>query len=60
MRRFIDESPSGRPRMLAPARVGNTSCISSLSVVVLPAPFGPEEAEHLAGLDVERQRSSAR
>ena len=51
--------PRGRRRAGRAARrapeVGNTSCISSFSVVVLPAPFGPRKAEDLARLDVERQ-----
>ena len=55
MRRRMARSPTGRPRISARPDVGKISCISSFSVVVLPAPFGPEEAEHLAAVDLERQ-----
>src|ERR1700730_7778711 len=43
MRRFTARSPSGRPRISACPEVGNTSCMSSFSVVVLPAPLGPRK-----------------
>ena len=36
-------SPAGRSRIHARPDVGKISCISSLSVVVLPAPFGPRK-----------------
>ena len=47
------------PLISARPAVGLISPRSSRSVVDLPAPFGPEEAEHLALGDVERQSSSA-
>ena len=55
MRRRVATSPTGRPRISARPAVGKISCMSSFSVVVLPAPFGPEEPEHFPGLDAERQ-----
>ena len=55
MRRLTARSPSGRPRISARPEVGKTSCISSFSVVVLPAPFGPRKPKTSPGLDVERQ-----
>ena len=56
MRRRTATSPTWLPRMRADPLVGKISCISSLSVVLFPAPFGPEEAEDLARLDAEGQR----
>ena len=55
MRRLTSRSPSGRPSISARPEVGNTSCISSFSVVVLPAPFGPRKPKTSPALDVERQ-----
>ena len=55
MRRRTARSPDGPARISARPEVGKTSCISSLSVVVLPAPFGPEKPEDLARLDRKRQ-----
>ena len=42
-------SPTGRPRMCACPRSGNTSCISSFSVVRLAGAVRSEEAEDLPG-----------
>ena len=41
------------PQMLAVPPVGEMKPASMRMVVVLPAPFGPEEAEHFARLDLE-------
>ena len=41
------------PRIEALPAVGRISSITVRIVVVLPAPFGPEEAEHLAAVDVQ-------
>ena len=49
MRRRTATSPTGRPRISASPLVGNTSCISSFSVVVLPAPLGPRKPKTSPG-----------
>src|SRR5262249_42092318 len=53
-------SPTGRPRISALPLVGNTSCMSSLSVVVLPAPFGPRNPKTSPADTSIDSRSSAR
>src|SRR4051812_19114094 len=53
-------SPSGRPKISAPPDVGKTSCISSFSVVVLPAPFGPRKPKTSPASTSSVRRSSAR
>ena len=42
------------PATVADPALGAISVPSVRTVVVLPAPFGPEEAEHLAVGDLER------
>ena len=49
-----DRRAAGRAAPRWP-EVGNTSCISSFSVVVLPAPLGPRKPKTSPGCDVERQ-----
>ena len=56
MRRLTSTSPTGRPRISARPDVGKISCISSFSVVVLPAPFGPRKPNTSPWPDLERQR----
>ena len=46
--------PAGRESRPSPL-VGNTSCISSFSVVVLPAPLGPRKPKTSPRRDVDRQ-----
>ena len=53
-------SPTGRPRISARPAVGKISCISSFSVVVLPAPLGPRKPKTSPVLDLERQARRAR
>jgi hypothetical protein len=60
MRRRTATSPSGRPRISASPLVGKTSCISSFSVVVLPAPLGPRKPKTSPGATSIDNRSSAR
>ena len=48
MRRRASSSQTGRPNSQAPPRVGGMKPRSILIVVVLPAPFGAEEAEQTA------------
>src|SRR6185295_2103736 len=60
MRRFIERSPSGRPRISARPPVGKTSCMSSFSVVVLPAPLGPRKPKTSPASTSSVRRSSAR
>src|SRR3954464_572755 len=60
MRRLTERSPSGRPRISASPEVGNTSCISSFSVVVLPAPLGPRNPNTSPAPTSSVSRSSAR
>src|SRR6185295_12728084 len=59
MRRFIERSPSGRPSSSARPEVGKTSCMSSFSVVVLPAPFGPRNPNTSPGSISSVRLSSA-
>src|SRR6185437_10745992 len=60
MRRFADNEPAGAPRSSARPDVGNTSCIRSLSVVVLPAPLGPRKPKTSPDSTSRVSRSSAR
>src|SRR2546430_3227903 len=59
MRRLTARSQSGRRRISARPAVGNTSCMSSFSVVVLPAPFGPRNPNTSPSLTSSVRRSSA-
>ena len=45
-----------KPLTRAVPEVGGTSVVNMRMSVDLPAPFGPEQAEHLAVLDGEIQR----
>src|SRR5712691_9908333 len=60
MRRLTSRSLRGFPRISARPEVGNTSCISSLSVVVLPAPLGPRKPKTSPASTSSVRRSSAR
>ena len=60
MRRRTDTSPTGRPRMRADPRVGKISCISSFSVVLLPAPLGPRKPKTSPASTLRVSASSAR
>src|SRR6185436_4509709 len=60
MRRRTPTSPTGRPRISASPLVGNTSCISSFSVVVFPAPLGPRKPKTSPGATSRLRSSSAR
>ena len=41
------------PAMVTRPAVGSERVVQTLMVVLLPAPFGPEQAEELAALDGE-------
>ena len=60
MRRFIVEVAERPAEDRAWPDVGKTSCISSLSVVVLPAPFGPRKPNTSPGSTARDRQSSAR
>ena len=60
VRRRTPTSPAGRPRISASPLVGNTSCISSFSVVVFPAPLGPRKPKTSPAATSIDRRSSAR
>ena len=55
MRRLTERSPSGRPRISARPEVGIHQLHQQLQRGRLAGAVGPEKAEDLARLDVERQ-----
>ena len=56
MRSFFVTSVAGLPKTRASPLVGKSRPRSSLMVVVLPEPLGPEQAEDLAAADFQVER----
>ena len=52
-RTCVPSSTTSCPATRALPEVGGSSVVSMWTVVDLPAPFGPEEAVHLAGGDAD-------